>query len=652
MARDVFDLLMRTGHVTVDDDTIASLRSFVTRRLRLELFLEVLTNEIPPSVVFKPFEQLVSASPNFNHLAIAALTSRPIATTNQDLLLEDALCRMGVRRRIIHLHGRCDNLASIITIVSQYLGGLDRDVRRSFQCEIAGQNVLVLGYSGRDLDVMQSLMEAEPRSVTWLLHEQSTPDPEIEHAQNVLGSRLQFVSCNTREWLRDHLSESATSRIKTMGVADRGAPPAMPQSVYEAFCAIPPLKRNRAVARLLEHLGQYHKAKEIYEKLRPVANADKARRLFDLGRVETRIVDHEAGRKKLVKIEHRRNIPVDIQGRLLLNIADTLRNTSRPTEANHQLDKLDRLVMDKKDKLTYKDFWHLRGWPLIGRAQTIRLEGRPSTAASLYKRAERAFQRSRDMDGHIAVLTWQAETELMLGNFDHARSLAEEAGREASAYAKYVLSGLPLYVQAEYLTLRGRVDDALNVLHDATRLLKRYGNIQGTMWSLLQEADCLRGRSLDEATARCRNVRRRLRKHDSAHVRIRLYLMEAEIARERGDMPAVEVALSALSTHLHNKTQFTRPPMMALAHSFLVKAECARQVHDGVAVKMLKTARDEYARIGAKSFVARASVAIALATGADMRSSKLLAQCRSNSYDLEVRHLTAMDSSFYPIHFV
>ncbi len=125
------------------------------------------------------------------------------------------------------------------------------------------------------------------------------------------------------------------------------------------------------------------------------------------------------------------------------------------------------------------------------------------------------------MDGHIAVLTWRAETELMLGDFERASSLAEEAVHEASAYAKLVLSGLPLYVQAEYLTLRGRLDDALAVLHDATRILERYGNIQGTMWSLLLEADCLRGRSLHEGMARCPSVRRRLRKRDSAHVRIR-----------------------------------------------------------------------------------------------------------------------------------
>lgn len=184
------------------------------------------------------------------------------------------------------------------------------------------------------------------------------------------------------------------------------------------------------------------------------------------------------------------------------------------------------------------------------------------------------------------------------------------------------------------------------------RVLRRYGNIQGTLWSLLLRSDCVRAQSLDEAAWYCRIVRKRLAGNDLSHIEGRLYLTEAELARQRGDVPAVYASLSKLRALLQNRDTFTRPPAMPLAHAQLVEAECARQNADPTALKRLRLARDAYAQIGARAFIARASVAIALVKGADMRRSRLLAHCRTNSYDLEVRRLTGVDTGFYPIHFV
>lgn len=651
-SRRVFDLLLRTGPTKLGSRTIDHLRNIVTQQLRLEIFLEILTSEIPPSTVFKPFELLLSAESNFNHLAIVALSPHAIVTTNQDLLLEKAARLLADHRQIIHLHGQCDDLATIITIVSQYLGGLDRRVRRPFQNEIAGRNVVVLGYSGRDRDVMQSLIDAKPQSVKWLLHTDSVIHPELEHAQQVLGRRLEIISTNTRSWLREHLSQEALVKIEALGIKDAPLSPKMPLSVCAAFRGISPLQRNRAVGRLFEHLGKYREAKRIYQQLRPLRDSDKARRLFDLGRVTARVVGQRAGRKIFLKLGNRSDLPPDIRGHALLNAADTSRNMSSPKEANHQLAKLDQLLRNEKSALTYQAYWKLRGWSLIARAGISRLEGRASTAAKFYGRAKHAFLRARDMDGHIAVLTWTAECELTLGEFERGLSLVEEAIREASAYAKSLVSGWPLYVKAEYLTLRGRCADALVILRKAKHILEANGNIQGSLWSLMLQAHCLRETSRQQAEKIFRLLRKRLIGRDLAHIQSRLYLEEAEIARERWNWPGVEASLSALRTHLQHKSKFTKPPRLVLAHALLVEAECARQRHCGEAIALLRHARDAYARMGAKAFVARANVAIGLTDHSDIRMSTLLALCRRSSYDREVDRLTTMDTGFYPIQFV
>ncbi|MBV8367474.1 MAG: hypothetical protein JO036_00870 [Candidatus Eremiobacteraeota bacterium] len=436
MARDVFNLLVNTGHVTLDQRTVASLRRSVTQRLRLELFLEILTKEISPTTIFKPFERLRGASSNVNHLAIVALTSRPIMTTNQDLLLEDAARRLSTRRRVIHLHGKSDNLSSIIAIVSQYLGGLDGRVRRPFEREVADGKVLVLGYSGRDRDVMQLIIGAKPRAVKWLLHCDSPVHPEVEHAHKILGKRMQLVRVDTTSWLCDHLPRRVLEGIEALEATTRRARLKMPDSVVKTFAAIPTLERNRALARILEHLGRYDDAKRVYEDLRPNTAADRARRLFALGRVEARVAGQSVGLKKFLRLEKRRGMSAEIRGHVLLNIADALRNTSRSRGASRVLARLDRRLSRNKNRIEPKTFWHLRGWSLNAKATISRLESRPLTAAKLYRQAERAFLRARDEDGHIAVLTWEAECQLMLGNFGRARRLTDDAIREAQAYAK------------------------------------------------------------------------------------------------------------------------------------------------------------------------------------------------------------------------
>lgn len=256
------------------------------------------------------------------------------------------------------------------------------------------------------------------------------------------------------------------------------------------------------------------------------------------------------------------------------------------------------------------------------------------------------------MDGHIAVLTWKAECKLILGEFDQGQSLTEAAIREASAYAKSLVKGWPLFVKAECLTLQGHCADALVILREARSILETNGNIQGSLWSLMLTGDCLRETSLQQAEKTFQVLRKRLLRHDLGHIKSRLLLQEAELARQRRNWRGVDEAISALRVHLVNKTSFTKPPRLVLAHALLIEAECARQRHRDQAIALLRRARDAYAKLGANAFVARANVALALIGRADVPVSSLMAHCRRASYDREVTGLTNMNEGFYPIHFV
>jgi hypothetical protein len=147
-------------------------------KLRLELILDLMAREIPPVVLAGVYAAVLRAQPCLAHFALAA-AAVPIVSTNQDELVEDAARRLGVTVDVLHLHGRASKPASIVTMLSQYIDGLPKDTARQLRVRIAGSQLVVLGYSGRDLDVMPFLYNA-PR-VTWLHFQPGGgPSPAME----------------------------------------------------------------------------------------------------------------------------------------------------------------------------------------------------------------------------------------------------------------------------------------------------------------------------------------------------------------------------------------------------------------------------------------------------------------------------------------
>src|SRR5450755_2193268 len=134
-------------------------------QLRLELILDLMAEEIPAEVLAGIYSALLGANPCLAHYVLAA-AGIPIATTNQDELIEDAAIKLGVAADVLHLHGLASRSQSIVTMLSQYVDGLQAPIAQTLRDRLAGRHLVVLGYSGRDLDIMPHLYMA-PR-VTWL----------------------------------------------------------------------------------------------------------------------------------------------------------------------------------------------------------------------------------------------------------------------------------------------------------------------------------------------------------------------------------------------------------------------------------------------------------------------------------------------------
>lgn len=148
----------------VDADLDAKVRQRLGS-VRMEQFLELLTKKetIPTGIIIDVYQLVAGAAYNENHQRLAAIRAKHF-TVNMDTLIEDADHRVD----ITHLHGRWNEPESIRTTVAHYSQGLDPDLRYQFTAAIRDATVLVIGYSGRDTDVMPLFDDYPPKRLVWV----------------------------------------------------------------------------------------------------------------------------------------------------------------------------------------------------------------------------------------------------------------------------------------------------------------------------------------------------------------------------------------------------------------------------------------------------------------------------------------------------
>jgi hypothetical protein len=106
-----------------------------------------------------------------------------------------------------------------VTMLSQYVDGLLKDTARDLRARIAGNHLVVLGYSGRDLDVMPFLHNA-PR-VTWLHFQPGggpAPATEVRVLQASLGGRMRIIEhSNPVQCFLERLPAAARAAVPVGG---------------------------------------------------------------------------------------------------------------------------------------------------------------------------------------------------------------------------------------------------------------------------------------------------------------------------------------------------------------------------------------------------------------------------------------------------
>ena len=228
--------------------------------LRLELVLDLMAKEIPADVLAGIYSVPTGARPCLAHYVLAA-AGMPIVTANQDELIEDASIRLGVTPDVLHLHGLASRPQTIVTMLSQYVDGLSSPIAQQLQDRITGRHLVVIGYSGRDLDIMPYLYRAP--QVTWLHFKPAGGGPppamEVRALHASLGSRMRIVSHPAPvRWLLNRLP-------KATGNAALSAAPAGPVAAVglslsggarRAFAGLPLVQRRLAIARVLLHVDQ------------------------------------------------------------------------------------------------------------------------------------------------------------------------------------------------------------------------------------------------------------------------------------------------------------------------------------------------------------------------------------------------------------
>jgi len=655
LAARAFDMVVHSGPIFVDKAELVRLRR-AAKQLRLEILLERFAAEVPKEFLFSVYDSLLGAKPNFNHLAVIALKPRSIVTTNQDLLLEAAAKLLRVQYPVVHLHGRCDNKQSIITTISQYLDGLGPTMTSRFRESLKEADVVVLGYSGRDRDIMPLLGEGTMKSITWLNHPGSQRSPELLRLKEQLLGRITIIDKDANGWLKEKLPKALLSELKSIedeiSVPSKGRHKIPPLRSEQ----LTPYDANLAIGRVLEHVGKkYNVAFKLYRRLlkhlRTVgASLEKKTRVqLAIGRVQTFQYHFKRAYNLYISIAHNNAVPITQRCQALSDCVFALRNSSNYKAAYHILDELEALLSIAPPTITIQK---LRGEAASSRAGMLRLDGNARESVKLYQRADKHFRKSHDVDGWIEVSTWLADNLLTLGQFRDVDIYLKRAIDDADAYGRYYGKTWASFLHGELLGLRGDIASGLESIKRAYELFRQIDNPQGQVYSLLYISDFAREESLTEAGHALKHADKLLQKYKFAYAEGRYLLEKAELARARGRSLDVQSYLTVLNRHLKNKYRFISPPPLLLAHSRCVAAEHARETDRPNALILLQKARDMYFDLEANYYVTRIDVARWLITCARTDRSQLMKICKREGYGHEIRRLRNPTTKYYPLHFV
>jgi tetratricopeptide (TPR) repeat protein len=612
-------------------------------RLRLELLLDLLAGTLGPRVAERVFAPMLDAVPNFNHVALAHLGA-PIITTNQDVLLEKAARLVRKRLHVRHLHGDCRHPRRIVARLSQYVHGLPPESFAAIRDLVAGGELVVIGYSGRDLDVMQALLQTSPASVTWVSRSHGGQGREVGILEQGLGSRFRRVTASADVWLAEQLAPDVRSQLRSLLVPPPTATATNPAR-DEAIRHARPMVRMLAAATVLERGGRVGPAIRVLDRVgrrfnrHPAVALALARCWLQRDRYDMSLALYRKAYQHASSEDDRIS---SLQGE-----AESLRRSSRYAEAYDVLDQLDRVLGSVPERMS--DI----GWAENARAGLLRMEGHAIAAHAAYTKAERAFLAGGNLDGLIEVRTWRAENSVQIGAVQSGLRVAEGALADTVDFGRWFTAGWPLFVIGEGLGYRGDFGPAQANLREADRRFRAANNESGRAWADLVSAAFDRPNRLGRAERKLDRAERYLRRAQARgwtwiHVEARLGLERAETARARDANRAAAESLNELRARLNLMSP--EQPMLRL-HIELVSAELRRSRGDPAAARDLLAVSEGYRKLGLVGPAARAATAAWLANPSQPTPERLVRLCQRH-FPLEAERLAGVGSSYYPIYFI
>jgi tetratricopeptide (TPR) repeat protein len=655
LARVVIDLLFRDSGVfdSRAHDAITEALSWAAQageepQLRLELMLELLARELAPAILVRVFQMFGSATPSPVHLAIALSGARRVVTTNQDLLLEKASRIVGRQRRILHVHGRFDKPATIITLLSQYVEGLPIPTAGALSRAIAGRPVMVFGYSGRDRDVMPLLAAAG--SVLWVHHRApsgSQPDlaSEVEVLRSQLGSAFQLIVTDTLGFILGQLPPDDRRRVRRVP-APRSTATHVPPEVRAEFAALPALGRDHAIARVLLHVSAPEIAIEGIRSARRLHGDGAAGRMLEADGLIA-LNRHKQAIRLLRRAEALAADPVG-RGEALLARAHAQANMSDYASARRSLDGARRAVRRLHD--------HRRRHRFQGQIAALsgRMKGMTDDEGGAmrdYARARRAFREADDLDGLVLATTFGSDMLRSRGRYHEALEQLKEIFADTELYARPSARSWAPFYRGSILGAMGRIKEGLEDLRLAADIGKASGNAQAMAWSRVMLADYLRELDLDEAERELEECARAIRAYGSRMFgcEARLAWERAELARARGDACGARSCLKEIRKMLSSRSVPGPLPYLE-AHILAVEGELARDGGDPAAAALVRKALGAYRAGKWAACAARMEVALWLLQGGKPPRA-LVDRCHRNGYGLEVERLERRNvNPYYPLH--
>jgi hypothetical protein len=333
------------------------------------------------------------------------------------------------------------NLPSTIrTTVTHYSRGLTWRLRRKFGEALHDKKVLVIGYSGRDLDVITLFDRYPPSSITWVNRNPESWEPEVQ------ALRRRFDSDPTREFVVE--PKWAAEYLPGL-VADVPSPLAKPRAapatrLDEGLRRVPKERRLLAVGHLLFGLGLH---KEVHELLDP---------LVFKGPVE--IQRRKLIARTLSREDRRREALVTLRQRprRLSEIWPWVLNVNEVAALAQDRGRLDSGRLSRLIRITAMIIptHTLRRMSLLSQvraSQRLSVGGSPRRAAANFRRivdAPKAHWALGEAN-YVDSLTWYADSLKSCGDL----RAATEAASRAIRLLEYALPSQAAYAQWKYVEI-------------------------------------------------------------------------------------------------------------------------------------------------------------------------------------------------------